>query len=283
MPGADGLDFRDVEAFDGEDVWLMSAGQGALSRVERSRDGGARWSLALQNSDPKGFYDAIALWDRQRGLVLGDPVDGRFVVEITNDGGGHWRGTEPSAMPAALPGEGAFAASGTCLIVGPHDRAWFGTGGGGTARVFRSKDGGRTWSVGATPLPAATPSSGIFSLAFWDDSHGIAVGGDYRTPRGGSFIARTSDAGESWTSVIPAPPLDRFLSAVTVVPGSRPPILIAVGPEISAWSSDGGTNWSASNEGYNALSFAGGGAGWAVGPAGRVGRFPTSISSGWRR
>ena len=82
-------------------------------------------------------------------------------------------------MPAALPGEGAFAASGTCLVVQGDRNAWFGTGGG---RVFRSTDRGRTWTVHKTPIRAGNGSSGIFSLTFWDADHGVAVGGDYKEP-----------------------------------------------------------------------------------------------------
>ena len=82
-------------------------------------------------------------------------------------------------MPAALPGEGAFAASGTCLVVQGDRNAWFGTGGG---RVFRSTDRGRSWTVHTTPIRAGNGTSGIFSLAFWDADHGVAVGGDYKEP-----------------------------------------------------------------------------------------------------
>ena len=105
-------------------------------------------------------------------------------------------------MPPALPGEGAFAASGTCLVVGADGHAWFGTGGAKVARVFRSTDRGRTWTVAETPLRAGSPSAGIFSLAFWDADHGVAVGGDYKQPEeAGGTVARSSDGGRTWIPV----------------------------------------------------------------------------------
>lgn len=281
VPGAEELDFRDVEAFDAAHAVLLSAGEGPRSRLYRTEDAGASWTMAFQNPDPTGFFDAMAFWDRRRGLALGDPVDGRFALFATQDSGSSWKRIGPDALPPALPGEGAFAASGTCLVAGPEGRAWFGTGGGGgLSRVFRSEDGGRSWRAAATTIPAATASSGVFSLAFWDARHGVAVGGDYKKPRGPSAaIARTEDGGASWIEVTARPPLDRFLSAVAVVPGSHPPLLVATGPDVSAFSQDGGKSWTAGEGGYNAVAFEGPGAGWAVGPSGRIGRFPALLSA----
>ena len=99
VPGGGELDFRDVEALDAKTVVLMSAGTGDASRIYRSTDGGAAWTLLHTNPDPAGFYDAIAFWDAKRGIVLGDPVDGRFVVRLTDDGGKTWR-APPPASPA---------------------------------------------------------------------------------------------------------------------------------------------------------------------------------------
>jgi photosystem II stability/assembly factor-like uncharacterized protein len=285
IKGAEELDFRDVEAFDAQNAVLLAAGEGPRSRLYKTQDGGASWTMTFQNPDPKGFFDALAFWDRGRGLALGDPVDGRFALFATQDSGSSWKRIGPDGIPPALPGEGAFAASGTCLVAGPSGRAWFGTGGGGgSARVFRSEDGGQSWKAAPTSLPADTPSSGVFSLAFWDALHGVAVGGDYKKPGGpAAGIARTEDGGASWVAVATPPPLDRFLSAVVVVPGTDPPLLVATGPEVSAFSKDGGRSWVAGEGGFNALAFEGPGAGWAVGPAGRIGRFPAVVSAGSRR
>ncbi len=282
IPGAESLDFRDVEAFSSDEAVIMSAGEGAASRIYATADGGAHWSLALLNPDPKGFFDAIAFRGRRQGLALGDPVDGRFAIFATKDKGLRWARIDPARIPPALTGEGAFAASGTCLALDRSGRAWFGTGGAGRARVFRSEDAGRSWTVAETPIPATTPSAGIFSLAFADALHGVAVGGDYRKPEGPAAIARTGDGGVTWTSVVAPPSFDRFLSAVAVVPGTSPPIFVAAGTEISGWSSDGGATWTAGEGGWNAIAFAGAADGWAVGPAGRVVRF-NPHDAGWRR
>src|SRR5262249_28075749 len=158
-------------------------GPGELSRIYRTSDAGASWTLSFRGSDPKVFLDAIAFWDEEHGLAMGDPFDGRFLVLATDDGGRTWRRPEGLVMPPALKDEGAFPASGTCLVVQGERNAWFGTGGAKTSRVFRSADRGRSWTVHETPIAAGAPTSGIFSLAFRDAEHGIAVGGDYRDTR----------------------------------------------------------------------------------------------------
>ncbi|MFO0888122.1 MAG: hypothetical protein U0790_03130 [Isosphaeraceae bacterium] len=274
LPGAGEDDFRDVHAPDDRAALVLAVGPGPRSRVLKTRDGGETWSVALRNPDERGFFDAIAFWGRDRGLVQGDPVDGRFVIFSTRDAGSTWRRFESSGMPPAQSGEGAFAASGTSLVVQGIDRGWFGTGGAARSRVFRSDDGGTTWGATETPIDAGSPSAGIFSLAFRDALHGVAVGGDYRQPeKGGKVCARTEDGGRTWT--LPRGPEPRaFRSAVAYIPGSQPPTLIAVGPTGAEVSSDDGKSWKPLGSlGFHATSFAGPEAGWAVGEDGRIGRF----------
>lgn len=266
--GGEKLDFRDVESLGAEVVVLMSAGTGDAARIYRSIDGGATWTLADTNPDKDGFYDALAFWDRQNGLVMGDPVSGRFVVRVTSDGGATWRVPEGLSMPAALPNEGAFAASGTCLFAlrGGQD-AWFVTGGASVARVFHSRDRGRTWTVAETPAPKGNASSGLFSVAFLDARRGFAAGGDYKQPdfKGVNGI-RTEDGGATWT---PAPlSATGFYSAVVPIPGAKDE-LAAVGLAGEAVSRDAGRTWTKTGDvPMNAVAFGGSASGWAVGPKG---------------
>ncbi len=274
VPGASSLDFRDVHAHDADTAYLLSIGGGEQSRIYKTNDGGATWVLRYVNKDPKGFLDAIAFWDVDHGLALGDPVDGRFVILTTGDGGKTWTPTPPEAMPPALPGEGAFAASGTCLLVDPDGHAWFATGGAKVSRVFRSSDRGRTWTAHETPVQAGAPSSGIFSLAFIDGEHGVVVGGDYKEPgRAEAVVALTSDGGRTWRQP-KGPEPGGYRSAVAFLPGTQGRILIAVGPTGSDLSADGGETWRPlGTTGFHAVGFASASAGWAVGEDGSVARF----------
>lgn len=194
VPGAEALDFRDVEAFDADLVYLLSIGPGEQSRIYKTTNSGKTWNLQFTNKNPKGFFDCMAFWDRDRGIAIGDPVDGRFELIKTADGGKNW---DAIPGPTALPGEGAFAASGTCVAVHGKTDVWFGSG--GAARVFHSADSGKTWEVFPTPLAHGNDSSGIFSIAFQDELHGVIAGGDYKQPAvSGPNLAFTDDGGKTW-------------------------------------------------------------------------------------
>jgi photosystem II stability/assembly factor-like uncharacterized protein len=272
VPGGEELDFRDVEALSRDAVVLMSAGPGDRSRIYRSADGGRTWALTHTNPDAGGFYDAVAFWDERNGILVGDPVGGRFVVRVTDDGGTRWAAPSGIAMPEALPGEGAFAASGTCLfaLAGGLD-AWFVTGGARPARVFHTKDRGRTWSVAATPLLPANASSGLFSVVFLDARHGVAVGGDYKEAKSAaSNGVGTEDGGATWAPAPVAP--TGYYSAVAAKPGATEE-LFAVGLTGTAESRDGGRTWMVlDGTPLNAVAFGRDGSGFAVGPKGAIAR-----------
>jgi photosystem II stability/assembly factor-like uncharacterized protein len=199
VPGAEKLDFRDIEAFGGSSAYLLSSGAGDKSRIYHTADAGRTWTLQFKNSEPDAFYDAIAFWDQSHGLAFGDPVRSRFQLLATDDGGANSKHFAADSLPAALPKEGAFAASGTCLVTSGDRDAWFCTGGARSARVFRSNDRGRHWTVSETPIVAGSESAGAFSIAFRDRDHGLIVGGDYRKPREpGANSAFTADGGRTW-------------------------------------------------------------------------------------
>lgn len=264
------LDFRDVHAFDDNVACLLSIGPGERSRIYRTADGGATWSLRYRMDDPKGFLDAIAFWDRDHGVALGDPIDGRFTLLSTDDGGERWKRIPADTLPRAFAGEGAFAASGTCLIAQGDSNAWFGTGGAKTARVFRTTDRGRTWTVVDTPITAGAPSSGIFSLAFRDAKRGIAIGGDYRRPDESSEnVALTDDGGASWKRP-DAPVRMGYRSAVVFRPGGAGE-WVAVGTSGSNTGSMDANCWRSLGEGrLNSVESSASGQVWAVGDNGSL-------------
>lgn len=268
VPNAGDLDFRTVRAINPRIAYLLSSGAGDKSRIYKTADSGKNWTLQHTNPDPKGFYDAIAFWDAMHGIVVGDPVDGHFAILTTADGGQHWARQQ---TPPALPGEGAFAASGSCLIVRGKSQAWFGTGGPQAARVFRSEDCGQSWTVAGTPIRSDSASAGIFSLAFSDKQHGMAVGGDYKKPKDKwRNLASTADGGSTWQEPAGVPP-DGFRSAVAYLRGLH--MWIAVGTSGSDISTDAGATWLSIDSGaFNAISFVSD-KGWAVGPKGRIARF----------
>ncbi|MEN3308012.1 MAG: hypothetical protein V7603_4214 [Micromonosporaceae bacterium] len=276
-PGTADLQFRDIEAFDGRHAVALSIGEGDQSRVYVTDDGGQDWTETFRNDDPGAFYDCMAFLDRRHGLALSDPVAGRFRILSTSDGGRSWRVLPAAGMPPALDGEFAFAASGTCLVTtgrrgGFHEDAWFGTGGGSSSRVFHTADAGRTWTVVSTPIPSG-PTAGIYSLAFRDSGHGIAVGGDFAAPtQAPDAAASTRNGGARWTLATAAPGEYRSGVAWRADGGGRHAgTAIAVGPTGSDLTRDGGRTWTRFDTGsFDAVSCAADGACWASGEHGRV-------------
>lgn len=265
VPGAEKLDFRDIEAFGESTVFAMSAGPGEASRIYKTTDGGKTWALQFKNPDPNAFYDAIAFWDERHGLALGDPVDGRYRI-LTTDDGEHWKLLPEANLPVAMKGEAAFAASGTCLVARGERDVWFVTGGGPTARAFHSTDRGKTWIASELPIGAGAESAGAFSIAFRDDKTAMVVGGDFKKPKEtGRTAAMTSDGGKTWKVLENALP---YRSAIAW----NKDRWIVVGPSGSNFSTDGSTWTDLKGENFNALSFTKSGDGWAVGPKGRIAR-----------
>jgi photosystem II stability/assembly factor-like uncharacterized protein len=272
VPDASALDFRDVAAFDARRAFVLAIGPGDASRIYATEDGGRSWRRSFTSADPKAFWDAIAFWDAKKGIAAGDPVNGRFTVLRTGDGGATWTAVPAEGMPPALEGEGAFAASGTCLVTQGERNAWLGTGGAAKARVLRSTDGGASWAAAETPVAAGAASAGIFSVAFDDARRGVAVGGDYKKEReGGAIAAVTEDGGATWA--LARTPPRAFRSAVAYVPGSGGKRVLATGPSGTDQSSDGGLTWTPlSDEGFHALAVApSGDAAFGAGETGRVG------------
>ncbi len=235
IPGADTLDFRDVQAVSADVAYLLAAGPANASRIYKTTDAGQHWTLQFTNTNPKGFFDCMAFWDATHGIAVGDPVpdaQGQLKFElIATDDGTHWNPLPSSDLPAALAREGAFAASGTCVATLGKKEVWFVTG-GAAARVFHSSDRGQTWTVTETPIPHGPDSAGIFSIAFRDAHHGVIAGGDYKQPSQGSAnIAFTSDGGRTWR---PSPVASQFyISAVSFTPKKG---LLAVGNAHAAYA-----------------------------------------------
>jgi photosystem II stability/assembly factor-like uncharacterized protein len=281
VPDAEALDFRDIQAFDQNTAFVLSIGPGEQSRIYKTTDGGKIWQLQFTNKDPKAFYDCFAFWDSTHAIALSDSVDGKFPLIATSDGAS-WNPVGVKKMPAALPNEGAFAASGTCIATFGKKDVWFATG-GPAARVFHSSDRGVNWTVAETLILHGAASQGIFSVLFWSEKEGVVVGGDYQNPtRAEQSSATTGDGGKSWTLSGQLPRGYRSGLALATVPavvGSQK-LLLATGTTGTDYSNDG-KSWRAKqldkpefisdDHGYNAVSCVSNVC-WAVGPNGKIGR-----------
>jgi len=272
VPGADSLQFRDVEPVNGNVAYLLSIGNGPSSRIYKTTDAGANWSLQFVNQDPNAFYDCFDFWDENHGIAFSDSHDGHFSMVFTDDGT-TWSPVPISDMPAATPGEGGFASSGTCLVVDGDSTGWIGTGAGpGAGRVLRTADRGRSWTIAQTPLHRG-PSGGITTLALATVGLMSAIGGDIgNADTVVANVAVSTDAGVSW-SLATGTPFRGAAYGSAWVPGAPSPTLVAVGPGGLAFSTDRARTWTAIDTlNHWGVAFAAPDAGWAVGPRGRISR-----------
>jgi photosystem II stability/assembly factor-like uncharacterized protein len=267
VEGGDTLDFRSIQAFDAKTAYVMSSGEGAMSRIYKTSDGGRNWKLEYTDRRPAFFLDALVCISEKECYAISDPVDGKFLLLATTDGE-HWREILRQDMPAALPAEGAFAASGTCLSIYDQQDIYFATG-GPAARVFHSRDLGRTWTVAETPIASGNASSGIFSITR-EGNILIAVGGDYKdVNRTDRTAAYSLDQGATWTLAAQSP--GGFRSAVAALDAGT---LAAVGPNGEDISNDHGAHWTHTDSfDLNALEVLDSRNGWAVGPKGTIARW----------
>jgi len=271
VEGAAELQFRDVHAVDADTAYLLSAGPGKASRIYETADGGRSWSLQFVNDDPDAFFDCMDFWDESHGLAYSDSLDEAMVVARTSDGE-HWARIPADALPPPLPGEGGFAASGTCVTTLGESTAFVAMG-AGSSRVLRTLDGGETWDVFETPVPARNETSGLTSVVFRSADDGAAAGGDIGAPDTyADNIALTEDGGESWW-LVAGPTFPGAVYAIAYIPGAPVATLVAVGPGGASYSTDDGGSWaSIADDSYWSLAFTPSGIGFLVGPDGRLAR-----------
>ncbi len=296
VPHADSLDFRDIHVFDKQNALAMSAGlsQDGKAKIFRTEDGGEHWNIVYETSQVGVFLDGMAFWDKNTGICQGDPIEGRFFVLKTMDGGKTWQELPVNDRPLALPNEASFAASGTSLVANGKGEAYIGTGGAKFARIIKTMDYGKTWTHQETPLEA-NATSGIFGLHFWSKNNGIAVGGDYKaTSQEGKNVLTTIDGGESWQLQSATKPAglkecvqvyhktNKTWNGSTQIRSDNK-ALVAVGPSGSSFSLNHGSSWIAlGTEAFHAVSFAGN-TGYAVGGSGLIGKIKIIPSRRWKK
>ncbi len=184
-------EFRSV-AHTSTDFFMLSIGNPAL--LYKTGDNGGM-ALVYKEEGEGVFYDAMAFWNDSEGIAFGDSTNGCLSVIITRDGGLNWLKLPCSDLPGALEGEGAFAASNTNIKI-IDDQVWIGTT---TGRVLHSSDKGLHWEVFTTPIINEKPTEGIYSIDFYDQNIGFAIGGDYTDPeKNNANKVGTIDGGKSW-------------------------------------------------------------------------------------
>ena len=241
-------EFRAV-AHTSADFFMLSVANPAL--LYKTGDDG-RMQLVYKEEGEEVFYDAMTFWNDMEGIAIGDSMDGCLSIIITRDGGTTWKKTPCSELPEGISGEGAFAASNTNIkTIG--DKTWVATTKG---RIFHSPDKGRTWAVFQTPIIHQEPTQGIYSIDFYDENLGIAIGGDHTRPENNTANkAITKNGGQTW-QLIADGENPSYKSCVQFVANSDGNGIVALGFTGILYSSDMGNTWKElSNESFYTIRF----------------------------
>ncbi len=174
LKGYEKSDFRDIEAFDDKHAVMMSSGTPAY--ILKTIDGGLTWKEVYKNTDSAYFLDAMDFWDEQHGMIVGDPINGHFVLLETKNGGDTWQELDTTKTPHAMEGEAVFAASGTSLRCWGKDEFGFVTGGTKSRLLIYSMN---QFAEEKSNIQSGKSYKGAFSFSRQDSFGFVVVGGDY--------------------------------------------------------------------------------------------------------
>ncbi len=219
-------------------VYLLNTGSPA--KLFKVSDDLSR-SVVFTDTHPDAFYDSMLFVTQQKGIAVGDPVNGCFSILRTWDGGNTWKKSPCAESVANVEGEAAFAASNSNLA-SAGGTLWIFTG-GKISRVLRSQNFGNSWTIHQTPMISGKSMTGTFAGDFYDSQNGLIVGGDYENQGMMSHNkARSLDGGKTWQTVGQGTGFG-YASCVRYFPKSNSRKAISVGPSGVFQTIDGGLTW----------------------------------------
>lgn len=230
VPGFEKTDFRDIEAFNSLTAVIMGISE--PGHILRTEDGGRSWKVVYADSSKGVFMDAMHFRPDGKGIVVGDPINGKLYAVRTDDYGQNWERIDPDKLPALADGEAFFASSGGNAMLISKDRFGAVTGG------IRSRWMTLNSSV-VLPLQQGRQSTGANAIAAGDRKILISVGGDFsHDKRTDSTCAVSTDGGKTWQH--PVVGLNGYRSSVAYLGRGR---FIACGTSGVDASNDQGMNW----------------------------------------
>ncbi len=197
IQGYEKRDFRDIEAFNDSTAIIMAVDE--PSYILKTSNAGKSWKVVYTNTDKGMFLDAMD-FNGKNGVVIGDPIRGKFFVARTNDAGETWQDVPFANRPIADSGEACFASSGTNVRILKNDKSIFISGGTASHLFLQNKKM-------LLPIIQGKESTGANSVAYKNRKMFIIVGGNFNLKDikdKNCFI--TYDAGKTWKAPV-TPPL----------------------------------------------------------------------------
>lgn len=235
VKGFEKTDFRDIEAFNANTAIIMGIAEPAI--ILKTIDGGANWKVVFTDSTRGMFLDAMDFYDNKHGVVVGDPIDSKFYIAKTINGGNTWTKTPSIMQSNSAPGEGCFASSGSNIVYFRNKDFLFVSG--GTVSRLHDDAGGRL-----IPIIQGKESTGPNSIAVRTDGERVSntfiiVGGDFTNDKDTTQnCVLTHDGGHTW--IHPATPPHGYRSSIIYITSKK---LLSCGTSGVDLSTDGGLTW----------------------------------------
>jgi len=239
VKGYEKRDFRDIEAFDKKTAIILAVDTPA--HILKTVDGGKNWKLVYTNRTAGMFLDAMDFFDKNHGIIIGDPINGNTFIAATTNKGESWIPFANVSRPNCDSGEAYFAASGTNIKYF-KDKTYRAVSGGTRSNV---QDGFNTIRL---PIMQGKETTGANSIAAWDKNFYVVVGGDFANDKKGiDNCVFTTDGGKTFKNPRVYP--NGYRSCVEFITKKE---LIACGTSGVDISLDSGNSWTLiSNEGFH--------------------------------
>lgn len=274
VPNTSNFNFSDIAAVNANTAYFAGSNVTATAgRIYKTSNGGSTWTMQFQKIGKGVSFGAIAFWDENNGIALSDPLDGKFLIVKTSDGGVNWHEVPAINIPPPLPDElASFEINGgSNLVVSGNKQAWFGTGyskkSNNPMRIFKTSDMGQTWQVVNTDLNNTGSSfHGVSSIIFIDTLVGFASSTGSPGNKKNTFV-KTLDSGKTW-SLAPSFPEENSTRLIFVPKTNGANLFI---PAIGGYyhSKNLGETWQhkkvSSTQKISILSFASPEKGWSAG------------------
>jgi hypothetical protein len=197
-----------------------------------------KYEVVFRDTTKTAFYDAFHFVNDKLAYTFSDAdKDNKLKLAVFKNG--KWSLLKNDVK--LNEGEAAFAASNT-NIASTKDYMWIATG-GKSSRIVRLNIKKERFEIFNTPVIQGESSQGMYSIDFFDEKFGVAVGGDYtKQDANMNNIATTNNGGETW-QIRASGQNAGYTTCVKIKPNSKGKEMISVGDQHISYSSDFGKNW----------------------------------------
>lgn len=233
IPSATNSLISDIHGVDGQTAFVVTApasGSGAANGLWKTTNGGTNWTKVSGIFGNNSFGNIVHFLDAQTGFVIGDPVNNKYEMYKTTDGGNTWSVLTTAPVPLNADEYGYVGGK-----VSFGNSLWLTSN---TGRILHTTDLGATWnSYTGGPVDDFSGADSSASMSFSSESYGLLVDNI-------GFLWYTEDAGANWDI---KETTGYYNGDVKYIPGSNANY-ITTGTDStlglgSSYTNDGGDTW----------------------------------------